>query len=152
ATNTVTFKSETNNRNNVTLRFNSGSANNYVVRFDSSEYVTFKLMSINSLNATYSRIIEFTGMGNYNSVEDCILDMAATTSTSSAAVYDYFPFSGEGNLIKGNSILDGYYGVYLYGSSASRVTGFILDGNSFDRQYYYAIYSYYHDNFKVLNN
>src|SRR5690606_22335999 len=22
----------------------------------------------------------------------------------------------------------------------------------FDRQYYYAIYSYYHDNFKVLNN
>jgi hypothetical protein len=42
--------------------------------------------------------------------------------------------------------------MYLYEASASAATGTVIDSNTFNGQYYYGIFTYYHNGLKIRNN
>ncbi len=154
AVNTIQFKSETQNQNNVILSFNSTTANNYILKLNNATYVTFRHLSLTALNTTYANIVEFAANASYNTIDSCKLTSATATASSTGMVCIYAnDLIGGNNTIKNNTLLNGSYGVYWYGTSSSVLTnGNVFENNSITDAYYYSMHFYYNNNLKVRKN
>src|SRR5205823_3135675 len=60
--------------------------------------------------------------------------------------------NGNGNLISGNTIIGGYYGIFLYGTPGSNNTGNIVENNNVREAYNGFIYVNGHSNTIVRGN
>jgi len=155
ATNTVTFESESGNPNDVTFTYSAtGAADNFVLKFDASRYVKIKNISFKATGATYGYVAVLANGASYNSMEGCKLEMpAGNTSSSMAGIYNASTFLESYNSFKNNTILNGYYGVYIYGpSSSNKEKGNVFEGNSISGFYFYAMSLYYQDSLTVIKN
>jgi trimeric autotransporter adhesin len=154
STNTITFKAQTNNRNDVTLNYNSNNASeNYVVRL-AGNYINMKTMTLASLHTTYGHVVELVGTSSYDTIMNCNITSvnSATTSADRANIYSY-PMLGASNVILSNTISYGAYSVYIYGVSTTVLTdGIVIDGNTLQAPYYTGVLATYMNNIKTRNN
>ncbi|MDH7516722.1 MAG: hypothetical protein QHI48_12710, partial [Bacteroidota bacterium] len=81
ATNTITFQSETGNRNDVILQY-APTTQTGTVNFNNADYVTFQNMTIKSNGSTYSNVIMFGGGSDHNRFINCILQGPTVSTTS----------------------------------------------------------------------
>ncbi|MCX6232871.1 MAG: right-handed parallel beta-helix repeat-containing protein [Bacteroidetes bacterium] len=154
AVNTITFESATGNPNDVIFQYSStAAADNYVLRFDASNYIKVRNMTFKNLGTTYGQVIEFTNGASYNTLEGCKVQaqIGATSSTvrgitNSTTTFEHY------NKIKNNEIIGGYYGVYFYGTSATKEKGNVFEGNTIKDFYYYGLYMYYQDTNSAIRN
>lgn len=152
--NTITFESASGNPDDVIFEYNaSGTADNYVMRFNGSQYMIVKNIKFKALGTTYGRVIEFFGGASYNTLEGCKIEMLpAATSSTVAGIYNISSTFEHRNIIRNNNIQGGYYGIYFYGSSATKEMGNIFEGNIINNFYYYGLYLYYQDSTKIIGN
>ena len=67
ATNTVTFKSETGDRDDVTFNYASTSlANNYVVKMNGADYFRFESMTLRNTGASFGTVVTISGGSDHN--------------------------------------------------------------------------------------
>lgn len=156
AANTVTFTADPNNVAPVTLEFSGTSSANYVVQFNGSSYFTFDNMTIKSLGTTYSRVIDFLGGSQYNTLSNDTLEgdlNASTTSFLRAVVYMNAGNTVSNNTITGCEINGGSYAIYHRGSgTTSRTVNNTFSNNRITSFYYMGIYNYYGTNTTITNN
>ncbi|MFZ4401341.1 MAG: T9SS type A sorting domain-containing protein [Bacteroidales bacterium] len=153
ASNTVTFESATGNMNDVIFQYSSvGTADNFVLKLDAAKYVKVKNMSFKALGATYGRIMELANQSSYNTIEGCKLEMPITNSANYAGIYTANTIE-QYNTFRNNTILNGYYGIYNYGTSATVLEkGNVIDGNTITGFYNTGIYSFYQDSVTINKN
>jgi hypothetical protein len=148
ATNTITFQSESGNRNDVTLQYSAtttgtGSA---TVCFTGTKYVTFQNMSIFSTGASYGYTLYYQSGCQYDKILNCWVKTSGTSSSSFAPVYS--PSGSQHNYceFRNSTFENGYYGFYWYGSSTTALsTQTVIDNCIILNWYYYGILSYYQD-------
>ena len=144
ASNTITFQSATGNNTDVTVQFAAtSSSSNWVWAFNGADYVTVKNMTIKSNASSYARVVIFQGSSNYNTVENNILESIVSTSSNATVIRSYTDSKDEHNTIIGNEILNGYYGIYFYGSSSLNEEGNQFIDNNITNYGYYGLYAYY---------
>ncbi|NBG67169.1 right-handed parallel beta-helix repeat-containing protein, partial [Acidiluteibacter ferrifornacis] len=122
------------------------------------DYVTVKNMTFEYVGTAGSGVI--VANANHNTVSNCIVNVDATSTGSgiyaisvsgsssshtTGAIAHYNTFSN--NVIRG-----GYYGIRVYGSTATPVIGTKVLNNEFRDQYYYGAYFYYGDSTEVIGN
>ncbi|MCX6232590.1 MAG: right-handed parallel beta-helix repeat-containing protein [Bacteroidetes bacterium] len=154
ATNTITFQSESGNQADVIFNYTAtGTADNWVLKFDGSQYIKVKNMTFKTTGATYGYIAVFANAASYNTIEGCRLEMPTTTTTTVAGVYNASTYNENYNTIKNNTIVNGYYGIYFYGTSSTvKEIGNVFNGNTITGFYYYGIDSYYQDSITMIGN
>ncbi|MCB2205321.1 T9SS type A sorting domain-containing protein [bacterium] len=156
STNTITFQSETGNKNDVNLTYQASStSDNWVVSIGQAEWVTFKDMTMTATNTSYGRVVFFSGSGTDNSFINCELIAPDVNSTSTYVAPVY---SNTGTLNHRTSFIDcgireGGYGMYMYGSgSTSTEDDVLIQGCEFTGQYYRPYYGYYLGKIRFLDN
>lgn len=153
ATNTITFESETGNKNDVIIQYEAlGTADNFTMKLDGCKNIILKNLTIKSLGTTYGRVIELANGANYNTIENCNIEMQASTSSTVSGIYNASSTFEHHNVIKNNEFNGGYYGVYFYGASATKEVANVFENNIFKNFYYYAMYLYYQDSIIVNRN
>ncbi|MFY7886933.1 MAG: hypothetical protein ACOVOV_19025, partial [Dolichospermum sp.] len=151
STNKITFKG-----NLATLTFTpTDAANRHVLWLNGADHVT-----VDSLNVTVGGTVAgwgvvLTNQADSNTIKNCTIDVGNATSTSAnfipvvingvANTTDTSGNNGNYNLFENNSLLNGYYGFYVYGNSASNTqnVGNIFRGNSVKDYYNYGLYGIY---------
>jgi parallel beta-helix repeat protein len=153
ANNTVTFQGATGDSTQVVLQYGAaGTGDNWVVRFNDAQYITFKHMTIRATGGTYGYAVTFTGNASNNSLIGNVIQTAVSTSSSFSGIYVSSSLSGN-NLIKGNMVLGGYYGIYWFApSSTSRSRGNTFEDNIIRNFYYYGANIAYVDSITFNNN
>jgi hypothetical protein len=89
ASSRVTFESATGNPSSVTLTYTANSAANFVLKLDSASYITYKDMTITSVDSVYGRVIELANTASNDSLVNLIINAPVndTTGTSVAGIY-----------------------------------------------------------------
>lgn len=145
---TLTITSLTGNANDVKFQRNSGT---FAINISGAQNIIIKNVSIinpltSTTAATYALL--FTGNNTNIDVINCNILMD-TTVTSSYFYVVYKTSTGVLNNVRliNNVIRGGYYGVYVYGGTATSNYGknLVIDSNLIFGQYYYATYLYYCD-------
>lgn len=152
ATRRVTFRSASGDPSDVTLRYANTSAENYVVSLNGASYVTLKDMTLQSTNATYERVLVIEGDASYDSVVGCVLTVPSTTSSSNLrAVIFANSVDGVGNVIMNNDVINGAYGMYLYGVTTG-AEDWVVKGNRILNANNYSLYLRYLINPIITDN
>ncbi|WP_276133474.1 right-handed parallel beta-helix repeat-containing protein [Polluticoccus soli] len=151
----VTFKSESGNKANVVFNFGgSSTTNNYIFRLNNASYVTIRDLTMNTSGTTYGTAVDMPYAASFDSVANCNMNAAVTTTTSQymSLVYMY-QNTGSNNVVAGNAFTNGSAGVYMYGIGNTTLTkNHVITNNTFTNPYYYGVYMYYHSNVEVSNN
>ncbi len=163
AANFITFKADPNNTSaaEITINNNSTANDNHTIFLNGSSFIAFKDLSITNAspgNGTYGTVIRFAGTQDSIIFSNNIITGPITTNTSTNfAVINHG--TGSANMINrfildGNDILNGSYGLYLYGNTVSTTfesKNKILN-NNFKNAYYTGIYSQFQTEIHMLNN
>ncbi len=150
--NTVTFESESGNQADVNFIYSAtGTGDNFVLKYDASQFVKVKNITFKATGATYAYVAVLANGASNNTLEGCKLEMNGTTS-SMAGIYNASTFNENYNTFKNNTILNGYYGVYIYGASANKEKGNVFEGNNITGFNYYGMSLYYQDSITVTKN
>lgn len=156
ATNTVTFKSETGDRNDVIIEYGTAtSSNNYVVQLNDADYFHIESITMSNTGSSYGRVVDILGGSDYNVFYDCNLQTpnTSTTSANAAVIYASSGSVDNYNTFERNSIIGGSYGAYLYGSGTSSLAqGTTIKDNDFVDNYYYGMRLYYAKDVSVTGN
>jgi parallel beta-helix repeat protein len=157
ATNTVII-----NGNAATITYNSADANaRAAVTIDGADHLTLDNFVIDASGGTYGWGVLLMDQADSNIIRNCTIT-ASVTSTSlnylgvvfsaSGSSYSTSGNNGNGNLVEGNTINGGYYGICVYGSTSAYNTGNIIRNNTLQNWYYYGIYVYGNQNALVSGN
>src|SRR5690606_17932243 len=111
-------------------------------------------MTLKSSSTSYGRILDFQGSASYDSVYNCDLAAASSTSSSTNHTVVYATsLTGSNNVIYNNKIDNGSYGIYWYGSSSpNRTAKNVIANNTLTTQYNYGIRAYYTDDLQIVGN
>jgi trimeric autotransporter adhesin len=150
----VTFQSADGNPSSVTLKYKATSAKNYVLQLDSASHVTYKDMTITSIDSVYGRVIELANTASYDSLANLVINAPIndTTGTSVAGIYAV-NLKGGSNVIGGNTVNNGANGIYLRGTSETNLTPLnVIEGNTINGAYHHSIQAYYTSRIRISNN
>ena len=157
ATNTVTFRAETGIRTDVTLTAAAtGSTDNHVVQLAGAKHVTFRDMTIAATGTSYGTALDIRGGTSFCLLESLDLVGVSTTSSTStnlAVVYSPSGSIDPDNTIRNCNVINGSYGMYLYGSGSSNTEDNVtVQGCRFTGQWYRPVHVYYLGQFSFLDN
>lgn len=144
ATSRVTFQAANGNAASAILTYDATvAASNYTLQLDSASFITFRNLTINALNTTNGRAIDFARTSSNDSIVGCIINVPATTLTTTAIVGIHAStLTGGNHVLKNNTITGGTSGIYFSGNSTTLVTrNNKIDGNTVNGNYYYGIYA-----------
>ncbi|RXK83275.1 T9SS type B sorting domain-containing protein [Filimonas effusa] len=151
----VTFQSLTGDPASVILTSGTATASaNYVLQLDSAAYVSFRNLSVTTTATTYARAIDIANISSYDSIVNCNVTAPATTATAntSAAIFSN-TMTGSGNVIRGNVVKGGAYGVMLSGVSLTAMGNEnIIEGNDVSGAFYSGIYATYNRRMQIKQN
>jgi hypothetical protein len=162
ATNRVTF-----NGNGRTLRFGASvTGERAVIALNGADYITIDSLNVDATNGgtpgTYGWGIFLTGQADNNTIRRCVVTTSDnSTSTNFAGIVASGSATGAttaGNsannlLLEGNTVIGGYYGITLTGtSSTTRGTGNVLRNNTVRDFYFYGMYCSYQQGAQYLGN
>lgn len=151
--NTVTFRSASLDSSSVILTYAASGATNYVLRFDGVQYVTFSHITISATNPAAGYAVVFRNGASRNTVRNCIIKSPSGNQTSSVPVYFTHLFNHDYNHVIGNSIQNGYYGIYIYGAGvSSQQKGTQIVGNHITGFHHSGVYAFYSDSTIIRNN
>ena len=157
----VIFQSVSSDSSKVILESNSGSTANYTVMLDGASGITFKNLTIKSLNTTYGIVVDLRNGASCNTFTNNELIAITSSSTSSARSIFNSPsgtsnsHNDNNNIIRNNIIEGGAYGLYILGYSTgntNRETGNVIEGNIFRNQHYMALSVYYQEGIQLKSN
>ncbi len=157
STNTVIIQPDPANTMPVEVTYGgTGSTDNFVMQLNGASNLTVKGLTLTPTGTSYGRAIELYGACNHVTIEDNILNGVATTSTSNFMAVIYNGTAIEDTItnttIRGNTITNGSYGVYIYGNSANYGMNNTIDSNMITDFYYMGVYSYYQENLNINGN
>ena len=156
--NPVLFISDPSNSTLPVIQYSSNSTNNYTWRFDGADYVTLRKLKINSLNASYSRVVDYISYTDYIEIDSCEIHSAKYSIGNNENNTCIYHSSGATNMannctIRNSRIANGSYGIILQGNStSSREHGHLIENNQIDSVWADGIRSYYQDSIKVRGN
>jgi hypothetical protein len=132
---TVTFRSALQDSTAVKVINNSSTAL-YTLKLDAASYFTFERISFKA-EGSVGRALEMVNGSNHNNFTSCVFETSQSTSNSYAAVYSASTGAAVSyNTFTNNRMLNGYYGLYWYGSSSARKNKNVFIGNSIEGFYY----------------
>ncbi len=154
----VIFQSESGNPADVVINVPGTSSDNYIVKFNKANHVTFKNLTFVNTNTSYGRIFDFASTSSEDSIVNCSLTGATSTTSSTtgelAIVYSN-QYTGSNVVFYKNVFNNGAMWVRWYGTgSSSWATGGKFIENTFNmtNSGYYGTYMYYHSDTKFLKN
>ena len=127
----------------------------YALNINRADFVTIQGLNISrTAGGTAGYAVLLSGGNDGVEIRNCNISVITGTTTTLVPIYNASTAADSMDNIKivGNTITNGYYGMYLYEASASAATGTVIDSNTFDGQYYYGIFTYYHNGLKIRNN
>ena len=137
ASNTILFRSESEDSLLVKITYNGTSSNNYVVHLNGADYVGFEQLSIQNTHSYYGIAVYLNGAANYCSFENCILEGYNTSSSTTNHSVIYADNSNQNYLtLSQNIIRNGYYGLLFNGNNSVEL---LVENNIFQGQYYCAM-------------
>jgi parallel beta-helix repeat protein len=154
ANKTITFQSQNLDSTSVVISDSSlTSTDNYVIRLNGADYVTLKHLTIQNRGVTYGRAIDMLGGTNFVRIANNIIESSLTgTASTTAGIYSATGIDSN-MVIENNVIRNGYYGVYLSGTSSTvKESNNIIRNNRIIDFFYYGIYSYYQNNTIIEGN
>jgi metal-sulfur cluster biosynthetic enzyme len=157
ATNTITFKG-----NLATLSFNSTVTTNRAgIILNGADFIIIDSLIVDASAGTYGWGIVLTNQADSNIISNSTIITNATSTSSnyvgiaingSATGTAVSGNNGNGNLIIGNTVIGGYYGIYVYGSTTPYNTGNVIKNNNVQESYIYSMYLYGNTNLTVSGN
>ncbi len=150
ATNTVTFKSATNNSSDVILTYNSQStSDNYIFDFQNVSNIKVKNLNLKNTGIYYNKIINLSTVSNIE-ISNNIINSTSTNSSYSGdgiKAYDASYIS-----VLNNNFLNNINGIYITGNSSSYSNGIQVQGNHFTNFTAYGFYGIYVDTVIIRGN
>ncbi len=147
----VIFESSNLDSTSVTLQYNSTfSDTNYVVFFEGASNITFRNLTIMSLNSSNGVVFRFEENASYNKLNNNrIKNSTSNTTSSSMALVGSFNSNTteQYNEFDRNVFEGGSYGVYWYGYGPPnyRESGTRITNNTFLNQFYNPVALIYQD-------
>jgi hypothetical protein len=150
--NTVTFKSANGDSSSVIISYATTSSTPAVVSVTNTSYLTIKGLTINVTGTAAGKAVAFYGNSSNNTVSNCVMNIHQSMSNAFAGLY--INTSQVKNIIfENNAVVNGFYGVYVKGTSSSnRMKGIIVRNNSITEFVAYGVYAVNQDSIKVINN
>jgi hypothetical protein len=162
ATSRVTF-----NGNGRTIQFGANTTSQRaVIALNGADYITIDSLRVDATNGgnpgTYGWGVLLTGGADNNIVRRCVVTSSETSTSSnfagivasgSATSATTSGNSANNLLLEGNTVIGGYYGITLMGTSTTvRGTGNVLRNNTIRDFYYYGVYAYYQQGSQFVGN
>jgi hypothetical protein len=155
--NTVHF----NGNGAVLLSSPSVSTSRTGITLNGADFVTLDSLTVNVSGGTYGWGILLTGGADNNRITNCTINTSiSSTSSNYAGILINGSVSstsssgnnGNGNIVSGNTINGGYYGIFNYGSTAPYNQNNTFSENLVRDFYMYGIYNYGNDSLLVSKN
>ena len=136
------------------------TADRQVIKLDGARHIILDSLTIVNTDATYGYGVQITNSADSNIVSNCNVS-TSTTSTStnfsgitiSGATVATSGDFGDDNLIIGNTITGGYYGVTMRGTGTTTFNQRNKVINNVIRDfYYYGVYCYYQNLTEITGN
>jgi len=154
--NNVTFRSQSGDASLVTLSYSAtGSGDNYVVNFNNASYFNIENITMQNLGAGYSRVVTASSSSSTDiMIDGCVWKgVPSTSSWDDEQAVSYINGAGKDNwTITNNTIIDGNYGLYLYGDFNTYCKNNVVNNNTFIDQYYTSSYIYYQEDGEFIGN
>jgi len=154
STKSVTFQSQNMDSTSVIISDSSlTTTDNYTIRLNGTDYISFKNLTVKNEGVTYGRVFDLLGGTNFINIANSIIESSATgTASTTAGIYSASGIDSN-IVIENNIIKNGYYGIFLSGTSTTvKESNNIIRNNTLIDFYYYGIYSYYQYNTTITNN
>lgn len=159
ATNTVVLGPDPSNSSMPVISDSATSTtDNYVINFKATSFVSLDSIKIVSTGTAFGRAVVFEGVNsNISLLGDSILGQYsnAGTSTDLAVIFDNTTTTNRNDFltIKDCKVLNGTYGIYIYGvGSTDMEKGTRLINNTIKNYSYYGLYSYYQKDITIDGN
>ncbi len=154
---TIIFQSQSGDSTSVILTYKADTLNNYTLKLSGSDRFVFKQITIQSEDATYGRVIEIGNGACNNLIKNCVITgVVSTDDNKNLSLIHFFEdntYRDTSNIIKGNRLVNGSYGIYLMGNnSGNKETFNTISGNYFINQSAYSIYAGYQINLLITEN
>ncbi|MDD2346167.1 MAG: hypothetical protein PHY85_08480, partial [Bacteroidales bacterium] len=153
-TNTITFKSETNNAADVI--FNDTINSLATIYLDSASHYRFMNLTLKGGNASRSRIVHINNNGTNIIFENNIIKGTSNNSSSTdyALIYSSKLTSQKDSILifNNNTFRKGSYALYLYGVSSSRSDSIVITSNIMNDIDYKGMHLYYVNGLTINNN
>ncbi|HRZ77557.1 MAG TPA: right-handed parallel beta-helix repeat-containing protein, partial [Bacteroidales bacterium] len=147
-------QSSTNIASDVVLTYNVNNFIDYhTLRLDGADFITVQYMTIIAADSVNARAVELVGGACNNLFLNNIikLDPMASSSWGTACIYSDADID-ERNLIIGNTLQHGYFGIRMQGSWSATEKLNVIEGNTITDFYNYGIYCYYQDTLFIQSN
>jgi parallel beta-helix repeat protein len=159
AANTLTIQSQSGNPADVEFFWTpTGSADMFTVFFDGADYITLQNMTLTTDplgTVLYGAVIGMDNGANYNTIHNCILNgkpVTATTDFDYSIVRINGADDGNHNTFSNNTLNNGSYGFYCYGSSSGMLDGNTFTNNTITGFTYRGFYVGYNKNSSITGN
>lgn len=128
--------------------------NNAVVQLRGADYVTFKGISFERTGTnTYGHVIHIINGSNNNTFTNCQI-LGLTLISPNANAINIWSDQGQdnNNVFRNNYIKNGNYGIIFTGVNTVRESGTVVEGNTFENGFSYAVQLAYNDAAIVKGN
>ncbi len=166
ATNTISFVGS-NTAGCIVDTAANNTSNYHTIRLNGASYVTLRNLTIRASGATAGCALQITGSSNYSKVKNCSVEISGAAASSTSSNFIALLVSNATSIgspgvntqyvlgleIDSNTILNGYYGLYVNGRNGTPYSG----GNFFRRNqilnaYYWGFSVSYHEGLVFNNN
>lgn len=145
AENTVTFRSQTGNREDVIIKYDTyspqssflGDDTQGIVNVNGADYITFSNLTLTTGNDSYHSVVLVRNKSEHVTIDNCNIYRDLTLTTGKHVVYvtakdektinNYFTLSNS-------TLTGGYIGVSVSGNWTTKQTGAHIIGNTFEGQ------------------
>lgn len=146
ASNTITFKSETNDAANVTL-----TGGEYSFWLNGARYLRFTELTVASNYSYTSYLFETQGPVSNITIDNCVLNAPSPFGYSTSGFYCNSSNGIENFVFNDNQVTTYGYGVYIQNGGTLR-GNIEIQRNQFVNQYYYGVYLSYLENILIRDN
>ncbi|MFN8397350.1 MAG: PKD domain-containing protein [Bacteroidia bacterium] len=131
------------------ISFASTVAGDYTIRLNGADYIRILNLGIENQGVTYGFPVQLMTNADNNIVSGCRLLMPTTTTASgkvgvvTSTSYTSLSSAVTNLTLSNNTIIGGYVGIAVNGSTGSLSTGVVIDGNTITDPYYTGLYVSY---------
>jgi hypothetical protein len=150
ANNSITFAGVQNDSTAVKLQFaatTSTASNTLVV--SNSKHIKFQNIHIKAIGTSYGGVVKIINQSEFISFENCIIETAVSTS---ANFYNFNIDNSSRNRIKNCNIKNGHTAFQMYSLSTNIAKGNIIENNTINGFYSYAMYIQFQDSLIIKSN
>ncbi|MCK5846205.1 MAG: right-handed parallel beta-helix repeat-containing protein, partial [Bacteroidales bacterium] len=153
STNSITFKSASDDSTTVNLIYNTVQNSNYIVLLRDIENVIFKDMTFTAAGGQYGNVFVFrNNVSNILIKNNAIISTNTTVNNSIASAIYCDNYQINSLTIDNNRIINGYKAVYFKQSTNGNITDINITNNTIESYINYGIYIYRVDSLTITNN